>query len=146
MKPRYALADTNVLLDIALPKRPQHIDAVSLLDEVSVNALTLCVSAGSLKDVYYLLTKYSNEVTARSYIKQLLVLVEIAPVDESICQLALASDEPDFEDGIIRACAELTGVDFILSRDENAFRTSPVRRLSPAEYMELFVRSEKIEL
>lgn len=143
---RTALIDTNVLIDIAQPERPHHYDAFCLLDELEVNALKAYASSTSLKDVYYVLAKCAPEPRVRMYLQKLLDIIEIIPVDESICRLALASDEPDFEDGIVRACAELSGADFILSRDENAFRTSSVRRLSPAEYMELFVHSEKIGL
>ena len=46
--------------------------------------------------------------------------------------------EPDFEDGLIRACAELNDVDVILTRDADAFRRSKVRAMTCAEYLELF--------
>lgn len=52
------------------------------------------------------------------------------------------SDEPDFEDGIIRACAEAAGADFIISRDERAFARSPIKRMSAQEYIDLFVPTE----
>lgn len=54
------------------------------------------------------------------------------------CELSMRSGEPDFEDGLVRACAELNEVDFIPTRDERAFRTSRVRALTCREYLELF--------
>lgn len=47
------------------------------------------------------------------------------------------SDEPDFEDGLIRACAELNDISFILTRDSAAFRRSRVRAVSAKEYLEI---------
>lgn len=58
------------------------------------------------------------------------------------CVCHALSDEPDFEDGIIRACAEAAGADFIISRDERAFARSPIKRLSAQEYIDLFVPTE----
>ena len=65
------------------------------------------------------------------------IMERIAPLGPEECDRSLRSDEPDFEDGLIRACAELNGVDFILTRDTGAFRTSPVKALTCAEYLEL---------
>lgn len=47
------------------------------------------------------------------------------------------SDESDFEGGLIRACAELNDVSFILTRDGAAFRRSRVRAVSAKEYLEI---------
>lgn len=56
------------------------------------------------------------------------------------------SNEPDFEDGLIRACAEHVGVDYIISRDEAAFAKSPIKRLSPRQYLDEFCEVEDVEL
>ena len=73
-------------------------------------------------------------------------LFEAVPVDEPLCRVALLSDEPDFEDGVIRACAESAPVDFIVSRDEGAFARSSIRRLSAQEYLYLFCEVEEVRL
>ena len=52
----------------------------------------------------------------------------------------MRSGESDFEDGLVRACAELNDVDFILTRDERAFRTSRARTLTCGEYLGLLPR------
>ena len=70
----------------------------------------------------------------------------VVAVDESLCRHAIVSDEPDFEDGIVRACAESVGADFIVSRDARAFRTARIRRLSAQEYVDLFCGVEEVEL
>lgn len=47
------------------------------------------------------------------------------------------SNEPVFEDGLIRACAELNGADFIITRGKDAFAKSKVRSVTAAEYLDL---------
>ena len=104
------------------------------------------IAALSLKDVYYVLTKYADEAAARQFIGALMELFEIVAVDSAICRRALESDEKDFEDGLVRACAEALPADFIISRDERAFARSSVKRLSAQEYVDLFCDCKEIEL
>ena len=48
---------------------------------------------------------------------------------------ALASDEPDFEDGMVRACAEHEGATVIITRDKKAFTASAIPALPAAEFL-----------
>ena len=93
-------------------------------------------SSHSLSDAYYIMSKLYDEPSAREAIRILVDLVVIGPIGAEETLLALDSDEPDFEDGLVRACAELNDVDFIISRDEKAFRRATIRRLSAAEYLD----------
>ena len=143
---RRLLVDTNVLLDAAMGERPGWAAATLLIDELAHEDVKGYVSALSLKDVYYVLSKYSDEASAREFVLALLDLFEVVAVDAALCRMAAFSSEPDFEDGIIRACAESVPVDFIVSRDENAFKKSPVKRLSAQDYADLFCEVEEVEL
>ena len=117
-----------------------------LVDEFAYGASMGYVSALSLKDVYYILTKYADEPAARAFILAVMDLFEVVPVDMGLCRIAAQSDEPDFEDGLIRACAEHADVDYIISRDERAFAKSPIKRFSPQEYLDEFCEVEDVTL
>lgn len=132
------LLDTNILLDAAISERPDWQYAVMLLDEIAYGKLDAGIAATSLKDVYFVLGKYADEQAARQFVRAALDAFTIVDVNAALCRAAAFSDEPDFEDGIIRACAELEGVDFIISRDEAAFTKSPIKRLSAREYVDMF--------
>lgn len=92
------------------------------------------------------MTKYFDEPSAREFVAAACDAFEILPIDESICRIAIASDEPDFEDGLIRASAEVAPVDFIISRDERAFRRSTIKRMSAQEYVDAFCNATEDEL
>lgn len=143
---RKLLLDTNILLDAAMEERPEWASASLLMDEFLYEGVTGYVSALSLKDIYYILTKYAGEVAARQYILALMDLFEVIPVDGALCRMAALSDEPDFEDGVVRACAEGVPVNFIISRDAGAFANSPIRCLSARKYLDLFCEVEEVEL
>lgn len=145
MKTR-VLIDTNIILDAAMSERLGWGAATMLLDEVAYGRVEAYVASSSLKDVYYVLTKYSDEPTAREYIGAAMDAFTLVPVDEEVCRAAVKSNEPDFEDGIIRACAERENVSFIISRDEASFKASAIKRLSAQEYLDLFCKVEEVSL
>lgn len=117
-----------------------------LMDEFAYSKAQGYVSSLSLKDAYYILSKYANEPSAREFVLAAIDLFEVVAVDATVCRMAALSDEPDLEDGIIRVCAEQVDADFILSRDKHAFERSSIRRLSAQEYLQLFCDIEEIEL
>ena len=131
------LLDTNILLDAVMRERPQSAEARQVLDRCNGWGDMGLVAAVSLKDLYYVLGKCWGEPTARECVEQLMGLVVVAPVGGEEADLALHAGEPDFEDGLVRACAELNDVDFIITRDAAAFRKSRVRSVTAAEYLEI---------
>ncbi len=143
--PRRLLVDTNILLDAAMAERDGWAAATLLMDEFVYEEAVGYVSALSLKDVYYVLTKYADESAAREFVLAVMDLFEVVGVDGALCRLAALSNEPDLEDGIIRACAESIPVDLIISRDEKAFVRSPLKRLTAQDYLDLFCDVETVE-
>ena len=129
------LFDTNVLLDAIVPGRPQSEEAYRVLELCNGGGDLGFACSLSLRDVYYVLERYYDEHTARRGVEALAGLVAIAPVGTEECYLSLQGNEPDFEDGLVRACAELNDIDFILTRDDKAFGRSKVRKVTCAQYL-----------
>lgn len=70
---------------------------------------------------------------------------EVEDLDVEICSIALEPDEPDYEDGCIRAIAESAQIDFIITRDEAAFARSWAKSYSAKRFLELFpARGENV--
>ena len=134
---RRLLFDTNVLLDAMVEGRPQSKEAWAVIGRCNGGGDTGIATCGSLKDVYYILSRGGNEPEARETIEKLRELLVIAPLGAEECELSLGCGEPDFEDGLMRACAELNDVDVILTRDASAFKRSKVRAMTCAEYLEI---------
>lgn len=98
-----AFLDTNFLLDCVLPGRPEHAAAQTIKGLVDVGLIEGVVSACSLKDAYYILTKQAGEARARDVVRDCLKSYSVEPLDQEACFASAYSDEPDFEDGCIRA-------------------------------------------
>jgi predicted nucleic acid-binding protein len=131
------MIDTNILMNTLSPSRPECREARELIDRCSGWGEFGMASSLSFKDVYYLSSRMFGERQARAIVEHLMGMLAVAPVDAEVCHMALRSDEPDFEDGIIRACAELNGADFIVTHDREAFAHSTVRSVSDAEYLDI---------
>ena len=64
-----AFLDTNFLLDCVLPGRLEHAAAQTIKGLVDVGLIEGVVSACSLKDAYYILTKQTDEARARAVVR-----------------------------------------------------------------------------
>ncbi|MDF7665364.1 PIN domain-containing protein [Bifidobacterium sp. ESL0745] len=128
--------DTNFLLDIMATDRPNSDAAFSFFMRVSnSHEPNVAVCAGSLKDAYYISRRDLPETKRRNWMRRFIDAFEILPIDNAICKTAVDSDEPDFEDGIIRACAERWQADCLVSRDVKAFLNSSVPKISSDEFV-----------
>lgn len=131
------LLDTNILLDCVDPRREFHDDVMRLVARCNGGGDMGLASSHSLNDVYFIMSRLYDERSAREAVRVLADLVVVGPVGVEETLLALDLNEPDFEDGLIRAFAELNDADFIISRDEGAFRKAKIRRLTAAEYLDV---------
>lgn len=129
------LLDTNILLDAVMPNRPEHAEALRLLGRCNGGGHRAFSAATSFNDAYYILCRAYGELTARTAIGKLMGLVAVAPVSGEECDCSLHSNEPDFEDGIVRACAELNDADFIISRDARAFAGSKLKSMPASVFL-----------
>lgn len=134
------LLDTNILVDFMIAGRPGNAAARRIIEIACEGACEGCAFAGSLKDAYYIASKNIGERDSRRYVRLFLTMLNILPLGMSECRIAAYSDEPDFEDGLVRAAAEINKVDFIITRDVKAFQHSTVRSMSAETYLELFDR------
>ncbi|HIW75601.1 MULTISPECIES: PIN domain-containing protein [Gordonibacter] len=127
------LVDTNVWVDIVL-KRPDFV-------EDSLGAVMVCIDKGvrllvvgtSVKDVFYWAAKSAGADAGYRALDLLFSIADIAAVDDPVCKQALTLEKPDYEDGIIAACAQVEQVDAILSRDAAAFNTRAIPKFTPTE-------------
>ena len=137
------LLDTNILLDAIIPNRPQHEEALQLLKWCNGSGDFGCAAATSFNDAYYVLCRAYDEATARAAVEKLMGLVAVAPVSAEECNRSLRGNEPDFEDGLVRACAELNDADFIISRDKAAFGGGKVKCVTAKAFLEQIDHEDK---
>ena len=130
------MLDTNVILDYLSAGRERHRDAVDLLEALlSSDDKVPVILAAAIKDAYYIICRhYHDEPLVRSRLDDFRALMEVADLTSPVLDGAFSSDEPDLEDGIVRATAELLGAEAIITRDASAYRHSAVPAMDARTY------------
>ena len=140
LEPRRVLLDTNVLLDYLDARRAEHATARELLHALLASGAAPVAPASSYKDVYYVLRRsLGSEPAARELVRGLVECVPVTAVDLRGSDLApaIVSDEPDFEDALVRQLAERERLAAIVTRDASAFASSHVPVFAPRVLLDL---------
>jgi predicted nucleic acid-binding protein len=135
--PPRVLLDVNVVLDALQSREPFSDDAVRVLACAESGALSGLLAAHTLTTLFYLMARYGSPAAARVQIGDLLSILDVAAVDQTVIQAALALPAGDFEDCVQMAAARRAGADFVVTRDRAGFAAGPVPALTPAELLAL---------
>lgn len=136
------MLDTNILLDAVDSRRPESSEAREVLKRCNKTGDMGFVAPSSLNDFFYIKSKEVGKENARKLLGFILDLVMVVPVSAEECLMSLTSNEKDYEDGVIRACSELNGIDLILTRDRKAYAGSTIRALSCSEFLSKVAKEE----
>lgn len=94
------LIDTNILLDVALNRKPFVENASLLWRLADQKEIVACLSNTSITDIYYICRKHSGKETARRFISDILDTFLLVDIDVQGFRQALNSDISDFEDAV----------------------------------------------
>lgn len=123
------LIDSDVLLDVALDRRP-HADESAAVLRWAERGGDAAVAWHTLSNCAYLLKD-----DGRPFLTRLLRIVEVAPVSTGDARRALDLPMTDLEDALQAAAALAWDADAIVTRNTRDFRRSPVRALSPGMFL-----------
>ncbi len=129
------LLDTNILLDVMLARIPHAESAVRILAAVESGILTGVVSATSVTTVFYLATKAVGARRAKTHVRTILSLCEVAPITDVVLTRALDAGFADFEDAVIHEAARATRCTGIVTRDAQGFKRADLPVYSPTELL-----------
>ena len=128
--------DTDVALDHLADRQPFAEYAHRLFALAEKGEITLCLSALSFSNLYYLLRKLVGHGEALALLGKLKQLVRVSAVGEAEIQSALANSLKDFEDAIQHFTAKAEGdVSAIITRNKADYAGSEIAVLSPDEFL-----------
>jgi predicted nucleic acid-binding protein len=131
------LLDVNVVFDALQSRAPFSDDAVRVLAHAESGAVDGLLAAHTVTTLFYLMARHSTATTARVQIGDLLSILDVAAVDETVLQAALALPAADFEDCVQMAAARQAGADYVVTRDRAGFAAGPLPTLTPPELLAL---------
>lgn len=130
------LLDTNVILDVLGSREPFVADSRRVWEVCELGLAEGWVSAISFNNVFYILRKLTTAAVARRHLRDLRRIFQIAPVDGTLIDRALASPQTDFEDAIQYASAVSIQAVCLITRNLDDFpRKGSVPVRTPASYV-----------
>lgn len=123
------LIDTDVLLDVALARRPFVTRSAAVL-RWAENGGKACVAWHSIANCAYLL-----ENDGREFLTRLMTLVDVATVGKSQVEVAMKLPMNDLEDALQVASALAWKADHVITRNLSDYRRSPVSALNPQQFL-----------
>jgi predicted nucleic acid-binding protein len=133
------LVDTNIIIDILERREPFFQDSYNLIQLAVQGKLEAFMSAGSVTDVYYIINRNLHDAgKAKEKIIGLTTLVDLCDTLAGDINAALTLNVADFEDAVIAAIAKREKADYIVTRNEEDFKDSPVPAISPAFFLQQF--------
>ena len=134
---RKIFIDTNILLDVILHRADFYKQAAMIWADCESRKVQGYVSAISLNNMHYIMRKMVAPAVALEYVRLVLNVFSIVPLDESILRLAVDLPQKDFEDAIQTFSAVQIKADCIVTRDKSHFSGNYMPVITPAEYADL---------
>ena len=122
------LIDTDVLIDLALGRKPHDEPAAHLVDALERRRASGFLAWHSASKFYYLVAPKRGNDAARTFLLDLAQFVEVAPTTTESLRQAGRLKLRDFEDAMQVAAAIACGADLIATRNTG---TMPARRFGP---------------
>ena len=128
--------DTNIIIDILMQRNGFHDDALKLFSYASTGKVKIIVSALSITNTYYILSRQIPGRHVRVELKKVKEYFETKPLTDKLIGFAINDLKfPDFEDGIQYYTAIENHCEFIISRNKKDFKNSQIPVLTSAEFL-----------
>jgi len=130
--------DTNLILDFLSAREPFAENANLIFNLAYNKKIKIFASSQSILTTHYILKKAFAEEKVRSNLSDILEIIEVVPVNQSVLQKALKSKHKDYEDAVQIFCAHgVKNLDGIITRDMKDFSTSEIPVFAPDEALNL---------
>ncbi len=127
------LLDTDVIIDVALDRRPHSGPASELLGRLERGQESAFIAWHTVSNFYYLVAPSRGGLSTRDFIVELTRFVAVATTDTEAVRYAAALPMTDFEDALQVAAARACGAQRIVTRNVKDYERSPIRAISPQE-------------
>ena len=127
------LLDTDVLIDVALDRRPHAGPAAQLLDRIEHGAESATIAWHSISNLYYIVAPARGGIRTRDFIVELTRFVAVATTGAEAIRYAAQLPMADFEDALQVAAARACGARHIVTRNIRDYERAPIRAVVPQE-------------
>ena len=127
--------DTNVIIDYLVDRAPFADDAEAVIDVCTRDGNEGAFTGLSAFNAVYIIGRSTGRREAELLVKAVSSLIGLLPIDPDDIKSNLGAEPPDFEDSLQIAAAQSWGADVIVTRDMVGFANSPIKVVTPAEFL-----------
>ncbi len=131
------LIDLNVILDVLQKREPFYAMSARVLASAETGRIEGWIAAHSITTLFYLYAKYQTAEQARVKLIELLSILSIAAVDQTVIEQALTLPYRDFEDAVQMMAAVRAGAQYLITCNVADYKGGPIPALEPAELLTL---------
>ena len=135
------LLDTNIILDVALERQPFVENSEIVISLVEQGQLEAYISASSFGDLYYIIRREKGRDLALEFLREIVTVCQVATVDMTAINMALAANLRDFEDAIQYSTAVVNQLDAIVTRNSQDFTVTIPRIITPEQLIQELTNS-----
>jgi len=144
-----ALLDTNIILDVLQQREPWFHDGQQIFLAIANKQIIGCITAKEANDIQFFSKKQFKgeefvDKKARTVLSKLFALFEVIDTLAIDCRDALAYSNSDYEDAVMIKSAERAGVDCIITRNLDHYKSSPVSVYSPDQFLSVLAKDASI--
>lgn len=111
------LVDTNIILDVLLDRESFVEEAIHIFELTETGLIEGFIAATTITNIFYILRKLLGRESTLVAIQKLLLSFELCGVNRQVIEWAIDKNLKDFEDGVQAACADISGLDAIVTRN-----------------------------
>ena len=134
---RRVFVDTDIIYDLLGKRDPFYLASAQLFTWADEGKVQIYVSALSLANLHYLISKQRTENQAKEILRKFKVLVHVTPLNDKIIDLALNSEFADFEDAIQYYSALQSEIEVFLTRNLKDYKKAQITVLTAQDYINL---------
>lgn len=137
-----ALLDTNVMVDVLQRREPWFVDGSKIFYAIANKQIIGCITAKEAANIHFFSRKQFTgqenvDEKARQVMTKLYAIFELVDTLGIDCQNAIAIRNNDYEDAIMIESAVRAGLDCIVTRNPDHFKSASIPVYSPAELVKM---------
>lgn len=140
-----ALVDTNVVLDVLLAREPFLHESASVLDSIERSRCRGILCGTSVTTIHYIFRRAVGKEESVSRIRSLFTIFEVAVVNRSVLETAMATGISDYEDAVIHQAAIQSGATCVVTRNVADFKKAKLPIYTPGQFLKALSLKEKLE-
>lgn len=142
-----ALLDTNIVVDVLQRREPWFQDGATIFRAIANKQVEGWLTAKQITDLHFFSRKQFKgeenvDVKARQIIGKLLAIFSLIDTLGIDCQNALGNENGDYEDAVLIESAARAGVDCIVTRNPEHFKSATVPVYAPDQFVSVISKPE----